>query len=122
EHLGLRQTRLLGVDDDVALAVQDFFQVLERDVEHVADAAGQRLEKPDVSDRRRQVDVPEALATDLALDDLDAALLAHDPAVLHALVLAAVALVVLHRAADLRAEEPVALRLEGSVVDGLGLL
>ena len=58
----------------------------------------------------------------LRLDDLDAALLADDAAVLHALVLAAVALVVLHRAEDLRAEEPVALRLERAVVDGLGLL
>src|SRR5262249_5209855 len=52
----------------------------------------------------------------------DPALLAHDSAVLHALVLAAVALVVLHRAEDLRAEQAVALRLEGSIVDRLGLL
>ena len=65
---------------------------------------------------------PEALAAHLGLDDLDAALLADDAAVLHALVLAAVALVVLHRAEDLGAEEPVALRLEGPVVDRLGLL
>ena len=43
-------------------------------------------------------------------------------AVLHALVLAAVALVVLHRPEDLRAEEAVPLRLERAVVDGLGLL
>src|SRR5438309_1256336 len=63
-----------------------------------------------------------ARTSNLRLNDLDAALLAHDPAVLHALVLAAVALVVLHWSEDLRAEEPVALRLEGSVVDGLGLL
>ena len=71
---------------------------------------------------RGQVDVAEALAAHLGLDDLDAALLAHDPAVLHALVLAAVALVVLHRAEDLGAEEAVPLRLERAVVDGLGLL
>jgi len=45
---------------------------------------------------------------------------AHHAAVAHALVLAAVALVVLRRAEDLRAEEPVPLRLEGAVVDGLG--
>jgi hypothetical protein len=42
--------------------------------------------------------------------------------VLHALVLAAVALVVLDRPEDLRAEQAVALRLEGAVVDRLGLL
>src|SRR5262249_17569673 len=45
-----------------------------------------------------------------------------DPAVLHALVLAAVALVVLHWAKDLRAEEAVPLRLERPVVDRLRLL
>src|SRR5581483_2239848 len=50
------------------------------------------------------------------------ALLADHPAVLHALVLAAVALVVLHRPKDLRAEQTVALGLEGAVVDGLRLL
>src|SRR5438067_10742299 len=61
-------------------------------------------------------------STHLGLDDLDAALLAHDSAVLHALVLAAVALVVLDRPEDLRAEEPVPLRLEGAVVDRLRLL
>ena len=58
----------------------------------------------------------------LRLDHLDAALLAHDAAVLHALVLAAVALVVLDRTEDLGAEEPVAFRLEGPVVDRLRLL
>ena len=112
----------MRVDDDVRLAVEDLLQVLQRDVEHVADARRQALQEPDVRDRRGQRDVPEALAAHLGLDHLDAALLAHDPPVLHALVLAAVALVVLHRAEDLGAEEPVPLRLEGAVVDGLGLL
>src|SRR6202000_987163 len=54
--------------------------------------------------------------------DLDAALLADDALVLHALVLAAQALVILHGPEDARAEQPVALRLEGAVVDRLGLL
>src|SRR5262249_40001405 len=53
--------------------------------------------------------------------DLDAALLADDAAVLHALVLAADALVVLHWPENLRAEETIPLRLEGPVVDGLRL-
>ena len=73
-------------------------------------------------DRRGQRDVAQALAAHLGLDDLDAALLADDAAVLHALVLAAVALVVLHRPEDLGAEEAVPLRLEGAVVDRLRLL
>src|SRR2546425_12031879 len=54
--------------------------------------------------------------------DLDAALLADDAAVLHALVLAAQALVVLDRPEDAGAEQTVALRLEGAVVYRLGLL
>src|SRR6185436_3270780 len=53
---------------------------------------------------------------------LDAALLADDALVLHALVLAAQALVILDRPEDTRAEQAVTLRLERAVVDRLGLL
>ena len=53
---------------------------------------------------------------------LDAALLADHALELHALVLAAQALVVLGRPEDAGAEQAVPLRLEGAVVDGLGLL
>src|SRR5262249_13959017 len=49
------------------------------------------------------------------------ALVADHAAVLHALVLAAEALPVRDGAEDLGAEEAVPLRLEGPVVDGLGL-
>src|SRR5207237_5298188 len=63
-----------------------------------------------------------ALAANLGQRDFDPALLANDAAVLQALVLAAKALVILDRPEDLGAEEPVALRLERTVVDGLGLL
>src|SRR3981189_2059760 len=54
--------------------------------------------------------------------DLDRAFLADDALVLHALVLAAQALVVLDRPEDARAEQAVTLGLERAVVDGLGLL
>src|SRR5262249_52134911 len=50
-----------------------------------------------------------------------AAALADDALVADALVLAAVALPVLRRTEDALAEQPVALRLEGPVVDRLGL-
>src|SRR5262249_24102601 len=80
------------------------------------------LQEPDVRDRRGQRDVTEALTAHLGLNHLDAALFAHDAAVLHALVLAADALVVLDRAKDLGAEQAVAFRLERAVVDGLRLL
>src|SRR4030088_236263 len=61
------------------------------------------------------------LAAYLRLSDLHTALVANHAPVLHALVLAAEALPVGDRAEDLRAEQPVALRLEGAVVDGLRL-
>ena len=66
-------------------------------------------------------DVAQPLAAHLGLRDFDAALVADHAAVLHALVLAAEALPVGDRAEDLRAEQPVALRLEGPVVDRLRL-
>ena len=71
---------------------------------------------------RGELDVAHALAPHLGQRDLDAAFLADDAAELHALVLAAQALVVLDRAEDARAEQPVPLRLERAVVDRLGLL
>src|SRR5205823_4225656 len=63
-----------------------------------------------------------ALTTHLGERHLDAALLAGDAAELHALVLAAQALVVLDRSEDAGAEQPVPFRLESAVVDGLRLL
>src|SRR5688572_17257667 len=63
-----------------------------------------------------------AVAPHTRQGDLDAALLADDTLVFHALVLAAQALVVLDRPKDARAEQAVALGLEGAVVDGLRLL
>src|SRR5665213_914538 len=63
-----------------------------------------------------------ALAPDARQRHLDRALLADDALVLHALVLAAQALVVLDRPEDAGAEQAVAFRLEGTVVDRLRLL
>ena len=110
------------VDDHEGLEVQHALDLAQRHVEHQADARRQRLQEPDVRDRARELDVAHALAAHLGLRDLDAALLADHAAVLEALVLAAQALVVLHRPEDLGAEQAVALRLEGAVVDGLRLL
>src|SRR5262249_41377006 len=112
QELLVLQVRLTGVDDDVRFEVQDALEIAEGQIEQVADAARQAFEEPDVADRRRERDVSEPLAADLRLGHLDAALVADDAAVLHALVLAAEALPVGDRAEDLRAEQAVALRLE----------
>ena len=119
ERLERGQPRL---EHDVVLEIENALEVLQRHVEQEADARRQRLQEPDMRDRRGELDMAHALAPDLGERHLDAALLADDALVLHALVLAAQALVILHRAEDARAEQPVALRLEGAIVDRLGLL
>ena len=122
KELTLLQGGEARLDDAVRLEVQDPLEVLERHVEQQADAARQRLQEPDMRDGRGQLDMAHAVAPDARERDLDAALLADDALVLHALVLAAQALVILDRPEDARAEQAVALGLEGPVVDGLGLL
>ena len=110
-----------GVHHHVRLEVQDPLEVAQADVEQVPDAAGQPLEEPHVADRAGQLDVAHPLAADLGLGDLDPALVADHPAVLHALVLAAETLPIRDRPEDTRAKQSVALRFEGAVVDRLGL-
>src|SRR2546425_6955712 len=82
----------------------------------------QALQEPDVRHRCRELDVPHALAADLRLDHFHATLVAHDPAMFHSLVLAAVTLPVLGGAEDLGAEQPIFFGFKGPVVDGLRLL
>src|SRR5439155_23320413 len=110
----------LGIDDHVALVVEDPLQIADRHVEQVPDPARHRLEVPDMRNRHREVDVPQTLAAHLGLRDLHAAAIADHAAVADALVLAAVALPVLDRTEDLLAKETVPLRLERPVVDRLG--
>src|SRR4029078_5656748 len=122
QELAVLERRQAGLGHHVVLEVEDALEVAQRHVEQQADAGGQRLQEPDVRHRRGELDVAHALAAHLGERHLDAALLAGDAAELHALVLAAQALVVLDRSEDAGAEQPVTLRLEGAVVDGLRLL
>ena len=115
----------LGVHrgDHVGREVDDLLEVLGRQVEQVAQPARHALEvPPDVRDRGGQLDVAHPLTAHLGAGHLDAAALTDDALEADALVLAAVALPVPGRTEDLLAEEPVLLRLERAVVDGLGLL
>jgi hypothetical protein len=88
----------------------------------MSSSVAMRLQEPDVGDRRRQFDVAHALAAHAAERDFDAALFADNALVLHPLVLAAQALIVLDGTEDAGAEQAVAFGLEGTVVDGLRLL
>src|SRR4051812_958982 len=116
-----RARLLVDPRDDRGREVQDLLELLGSHVEQVADPRRNALEEPDVRDRRRQVDVPHALAAHLGTRDLHAAALADDALVADALVLTAVALPVLGGTEDALAEEPVLLGLERPVVDGLRL-
>ena len=123
QKLALLERRQARLDDDVVLEIENALEILQRHVEHQADArraatSGTRYARPgEASSIWRH-----AVAAHLLHRDFDAALLADDALVLHALVLAAQALVILHRPEDARAEQPVALRLEGAVVDRFRLL
>ena len=108
--------------DHVRREVDDLLEVLGGQVEQVAQPARDALEVPDVGDGCGQLDVAHPLAPHLGARDLHAAALTDDALEPDALVLAAVALPVAGGAEDLLAEEPVLLRLEGAVVDGLRLL
>ena len=121
QELTLLERRQARLDDDVVLEVENALEILQRHVEHEADARRQRLQEPDVGDGRGELDMAHAVAAHLLHRHFDAAFFADDALVLHALVLAAQAFVVLHRAEDAGAEQPVPLRLEGAVVDRLGL-
>src|SRR6185369_9720110 len=110
------------LDHDIALEIEDALKLLQLHVEKQADAARQALQEPDVRDGGGEFDMAHALTADLRDGDLDAALLADDSLVFHALVLAAQAFVVLDRTEDARAEQAVTLGLERTVVDRLGLL
>src|SRR5690606_23134697 len=79
------------------------------------------LQKPDMSDRRCQVDMTHAVTAHLGVGDLDAAALAGDAPVTDTFVLAAIAFPVFGGSKDPLAEETIFLGLEGPVVDGLGL-
>jgi hypothetical protein len=122
QELAAIERRHPRLGDDVGLEVEHALDVAERHVQNHAHARGQALQEPDVRRRRGELDVAHALSAHLGERHLHAALLADHAAVLQALVLAAQALVVLHRPEDLGAEQAVALGFEGPVVDRLRLL
>ncbi len=122
EELELLERGQAGLGDDVAFEIQHALELLELHVEQQADARRQRLEEPDVRYRCGQFDMAHAFAADLGHGHFDAALLADDALVLHALVLAAQAFVVLHGTEDAGTEQAVTFGLERPVVDRFRLL
>ena len=119
--LALFQRGHAGIGHDICFKVQNTFDVPQGHVQHHAQARWQGFQEPDVGGRRSQFDVAHALAAHFGQRDFDAAFFADHAAVFQAFVLAAQALVVLDRAKDLGAEQAIAFRLEGTVVDGFRL-
>ena len=75
-----------------------------------------------MSYRRSQIDMTKSFTTNLGRDYLNTAFFANDATMLHALVLAAVAFVILGRTKYLCTEQAITFRLEGTVVNSLRLL
>src|SRR5262245_47611142 len=73
-------------------------------------------------DWARQLDMPQPFPPYLRLNHLDAAFLADNATVLHALIFATVTLPVFGWAKDFGAEKPVAFRFKGSIINGFRLL
>ena len=74
-----------------------------------------------MGDRCRQLDMCHALASNLGLDDFNAALFTNDTPVLHTLVFTAIALIIFRRAENLGTKQPVPFGLECAVIDGFRL-
>jgi hypothetical protein len=112
---------LAWIYHDEGFKIQDALELTQGDVEQIADAARESFKEPDVRTGAGELDMAETLAANTRECNFDAALVANDAAVLHALILAAQALPIGDGAEDAGTEESVALRLKGSVVDGFGL-
>ena len=111
-----------GVKHDVGIEIEHLFKIYHGHVEERTDLGGQGLQKPDMRDRRGQLDMAHALAAHRGGDDFNPALFADDAAVLHAFIFTAVTFVVLHRPENFGAEKAVAFGLEGTIVNGFRLL
>ena len=110
-----------GINNDESLEIKNALEIAHGDIQQVANARRQALEKPHVRARRSQFDVTEALAPHFAERNFDAALIADHSAMLHALVFPAQALPVRNRAKNLGAKQTVTLWLERTVIDRLRL-
>ena len=109
-----------GLNDHIALVVDDGVEFLGRDTEQIAHFVRQRPEVPDMGDRHNKLNMAGTLATHFLLGNFHTAAVADDALVADALIFTAMALVILGRAEYAFAEKAVALGLISTIVDGLG--
>ena len=121
QQLILGQSGFARVQHYVAGKVQHLIQRAGGYIQYHTHAAGYALEIPYVAYGRGQFDMTHALAANLGAGYFNAALIAHDALVAHALVLTAVALPVLSGSENALAVQTVAFRLERTIIYGFGL-
>ena len=117
EQLVLFQRRHARIEDDEGFKIQYPLDFTQGEVKQQADTRRQRFQKPYVCDRGGQFDMSHALAAHAGFGDFHATFFADNTAVLEALIFAAEAFVIFDRPEDFGAEQAVAFRLEGAVVD-----
>ena len=118
QQLAALECRQTWLDHHEGFEIQDAFDVTQGHIQHQTDTRWQRFEEPDVGGRRSQFDMAHAFATDFRQRHFGTAFFADDAAVFHALVFTTQAFVILDRTENGGAEQAVALRLEGTIVDG----
>ncbi len=122
EQLLQFQRSLAWINHHVVLIIDDALKGAGRHIEQQTEAARHALEEPDMGDGHGEFDMSHPLAAYAGDGHFDAATIADDVFVLDPLVFSAGALVIAHRSKDLLAEETAGFRLEGAVVDRLGIL
>ena len=106
-----------GTDYDVFLVVDDGVEFLSRDTEERSHLGRQGAEIPYMGYGHNEFDMTHALAAHFLLGDLNSASFAYDAFITDTLVLTAMALEILGRTEDALAEQTIALRFIGTIVD-----
>ncbi|OPZ87877.1 MAG: hypothetical protein BWY76_00247 [bacterium ADurb.Bin429] len=117
-----RQQFAIHARDDIGGKVEHLLQRARRQIEQQRHRTRHILQVPDVRHRRRQFDVPHALAPYLCAGDFHAAAIAGDAAELDLAILAAVTFPITGGAEDALAEQTVRFWFEGSIIDRFRLL
>ena len=117
EQLTTRKIGHAGIDDAVSLEVQNALDITQRDIQNHTHARGKALEEPNMRHRAGQFNVAHAFTAHFGKGYFHAALFANDAAVLQTLVLTAQAFVVLNRSENFGAEQTIAFRLKGTIVN-----
>jgi len=122
EKLFWLERRFAFVHDHVIFVIQDAFEVTRGHIDHQTHPRRHALEKPDMADRHRQLDVAHAFPAHARQCHFDAATIANHAAMFDALVLAAIAFPVANRSKNALAEQTALLGLECPVIDRLRVL